>query len=64
MAYYMGDYYRGDYYRGDSAPKKKRRKRTATGGARRGRPRASGRAEHPFAKKMRLARARARGGRR
>jgi len=60
MAYYMGDYYRGDYYRGDGAPKRKRKK--ATGGARRagasaprrGRKRGS---EHPFARKMRLARA-------
>lgn len=55
MGYYMGDYYQGDYYRGD-APKKKRSKRKkSSGGARRGR-----RSEHPFARKMRLARARAR----
>lgn len=55
MGYYMGDYYQGDYYRGD-APKKKRSKRKkASGGAKRGR-----RSEHPFARKMRLARARKR----
>lgn len=55
MGYYMGDYYQGDYYRGD-APKKKRAKRKkSSGGARRVR-----RSEHPFARKMRLARARKR----
>jgi len=62
MAYYMGDYYRGDYYRGDAAPRKRKKKRV--GGLRRAaasaRPR--GRkprraSEHPFARKMRLARA-------
>lgn len=58
MSYYLGDYYggraRGDYYKGDSAAPRKRKKKRA-GGARRG-----GRSEHPFARKMRLARARAR----
>lgn len=58
MAYYMGDYYRGDYYRGDTAPKKRRKKRT--GGVRRAVARAARRGEHPFARKMRLARARKR----
>lgn len=56
MAYYMGDYYRGDYYRGD-APKKRRKR---SGGVRRAVARAARRGEHPFARKMRLARARKR----
>jgi hypothetical protein len=57
MAYYMGDYYRGDYYRGD-APKRKRKR---AGGLRRAAARATRRGgEHPFARKMRLARARKR----
>lgn len=57
MAYYMGDYYRGDYYRGDAAPRRRKAKKKASrsGGAGRAR-----RSEHPFARKMRLARARKR----
>lgn len=59
MAYYMGDYYQGDYYRGDAKPRKKRAKKrkSSSGGAKRAR-----RSEHPFARKMRLARARKRRG--
>jgi len=62
VSYYLGDYYgkmaRGDYYRGDSgAPKKRKKKRV--GGARRAVASAARRGEHPFARKMRLARARA-----
>lgn len=56
MAYYMGDYYRGDYYRGDSATPRRRKKRA--GGARRAVGAGARRAgEHPFARRMRLARA-------
>lgn len=56
MAYYMGDYYSGDYYRGDASRRKPRKKRAggALRAARSARRRGS---EHPFARKMRLARA-------
>lgn len=64
MAYYMGDYYRGDYYRGDSATPKRRKRRRTVGGVRRAVASARRRGEHPFARKMRLARAaKRRGGR-
>jgi len=64
MPYYMGDYYRGDYYRGDTPRRKPKRKRASSGGVRRAVASARRRGEHPFARKMRLARARAAGRRR